>query len=144
MRDQNFILVLFEIEFGVVAVHIAVIAYFKAVRAELKQYVLIFCRPYSAYEKGGFVAVFVKNLGYFFDVVGVFVHVEHKRHASRVLIAFVNGVIYRLRGDLLGIGCDERYAEGQKQSRKYDKICAKSAESRFVHTIKYDCAIETM
>ena len=142
--DYNFVLVLFEIEFCVVTVHIAVIAYFKAVCAKLQYYVLIFCRPYAAHEKGGFVAVLVKDFGDFFDVVGVFIDVEHKRHAARVLIALVNGVIYRLRGDLLGVRCDERYAEGQKQGCYYDKICAKSAESRFVHTIKYDCEIETM
>ena len=43
-----------------------------------------------------------------------------------------------------GVRRHERYAENKQKHRYYDKICAKSAESRFVHTIKYDCAIETM
>ncbi len=123
---------------------IAVVAYFVALRGEFQKRIAVFCRPTAAYEESGFEAVFAKDFGNFKHVVGALVYVEHKSDASRVRIAVVHCVV-----DLLCLRFDwvrrhEGYAENKQKYGYYDKICAKIAEPRFTHTIKYDCDFQTM
>ncbi len=105
---------------------------------------MIFTCPYSAHKKCCFEVVFVKDFGDFRHVLRIFVHVEHKRNATRIFISAVYGVIDGFHLYLRWVSGDKRNAEREQKSCYYDKICAKSAESRFIHTTKYDCSIQTM